>query len=241
MLQKSFLHINAPKCEKGTGLTEENGNAVSPIAAILIIVATFFFTLFAGGIVLSMFGYGASIIGGEILLTLLPLAYMVQRRVNIPKYVKIDASSKSIILGIALGACALFANVVVTTSLVLILGESEAIQQTNKLIVDMSSSMEGLAAVIISLCLAGICEEFVFRGFLQNAINSRYSFKTALIVSSLAFAFFHFDPEAVYTISAFAMGLLLGYIYHHWRSYTVAAVTHASLNLIALALTLLIP
>lgn len=219
----------------------ENENAVSPLAAILIIVATFFFAVFAGGMIQFMFGYGASIIGGEILLTLMPLVYMMQRRINIQKYVKVNASSKSVILGAALGACMLFVNVVVTTSAVLILGESEAIQQTNELIADMSSSMEGLATVVIGLFLAGICEEFVFRGFLQNAINSRYSFKTALIVSSLVFAFFHFDPQAVYMISAFAMGLLLGYVYHHWRSYTVAAATHASLNLIALALTLLLP
>jgi membrane protease YdiL (CAAX protease family) len=123
----------------------------------------------------------------------------------------------------------------------MIFGQSEAVEESNKLIIDMSSSLEGLVLVIATLTLAGICEEFTFRGFLQNAINNKYSSGVALLASSLAFGLLHFDPQAVYTISAFLLGLVLGYVYHRWHSYTVSATAHATLNLIILALAVLVP
>jgi membrane protease YdiL (CAAX protease family) len=96
-----------------------------------------------------------------------------------------------------------------------------------------------LIAVVSALALAGVCEEFAFRGFLQSAINRRYSFIPAVISSSVAFGLFHFDPQLVYILSAIAAGLTLGYIYHRWNSYVVSAIAHATVNLIVLATLLL--
>jgi len=95
------------------------------------------------------------------------------------------------------------------------------------------------------LALAGICEEFAFRGFLQTSIfkstsatkSSTYAFVIAVLISAGVFGIFHFDPQAVYTIAAFITGLALGYIYHRWN-YTTSAMAHASMNLIVLALLL---
>jgi membrane protease YdiL (CAAX protease family) len=96
------------------------------------------------------------------------------------------------------------------------------------------------------LALAGVCEEFAFRGFLQNSIfrtlktskPPRYAFAVAVIISAAIFGLFHFDPQFVYTLAAFITGLALGYIYHRWN-YTTSATAHASMNLIVLALLLL--
>ncbi|MEM2336599.1 MAG: CPBP family intramembrane glutamic endopeptidase, partial [Candidatus Bathyarchaeia archaeon] len=94
-----------------------------------------------------------------------------------------------------------------------------------------------VAATLIS---AGICEEFAFRGFLQTAMSSKYPSWMALIASAFAFGLLlHFDPQGVYIIAAFLIGLVLGLIYHLSRSYTVCATAHATLNLIILVLTLL--
>jgi membrane protease YdiL (CAAX protease family) len=87
--------------------------------------------------------------------------------------------------------------------------------------------------------LAGVCEEFAFRAFLQNTINRRYSFIPAIIGSSVAFGIFHFDPQLVYILSAIVLGLALGYIYHRWNSYLVAAIAHSTVNLIVLVTLLL--
>ena len=115
------------------------------------------------------------------------------------------------------------------------------------MITGLAASPSGLAAVAISLALAGICEEFAFRGFLQNSIfkefiknakSPKYALAVAVIISAAVFGLFHFDPQFVYTLSAFISGLALGYIYHRWN-YTTSATAHASMNLIVLAFLLL--
>jgi membrane protease YdiL (CAAX protease family) len=107
------------------------------------------------------------------------------------------------------------------------------------MISDLSGSYLGLLYITIGLFLAGICEEFTFRAFLLNTINRRYSFLPALIVSSLAFGLFHFDPQMVYIISTFLLGLVLGYIYYRYKSYVTCAIAHSTLNLIVLVILLL--
>jgi membrane protease YdiL (CAAX protease family) len=223
---------------KALGKTEEK-RVVSPLEAIVAIILTFVFSIFSGAFLLQFFGTEITLVLGEVLLIVIPLVVMLGKGVNIRSYIGLKISPKYILLGIAFGAFLFLLDLVVTNILISVFGVSQAVEESNKLISDLSGSPEGLFAVTLSLLLAGICEEFTFRGFLLTSINSKYSFGTALIVSSLAFGLFHFDPQVVYTASAFAIGLVLGYVYHHWHSYVVSATAHATLNLIALALFLL--
>jgi membrane protease YdiL (CAAX protease family) len=43
----------------------------------------------------------------------------------------------------------------------------------------------------------------------------------------------------IYFVYAFLAGLVLGYIYHRWNSYVTSAITHATYNLIVLAILML--
>ncbi len=217
---------------------EEDGNSISPFVATVAVVVTFIISLFLGAAFFILFGYGIAMVFGELFLIVIPLGYMLYRGVNIGSYIGLDIRLGTILLGVAMGALLLFANLIISAAMISIFGVSEAIEETNSLIINMSGSPYGLLSVVATLSLAGFCEEFIFRGFLQNAINSKYSLVLALLVSSLAFGLFHFDPQAVYTISAFLMGLLLGYIYHHWHSYVISAVAHTTLNLIVLTMML---
>lgn len=166
---------------------------------------------------------------------------MVYKRVNIKKYIGLEINFRTITLGVAMGTLLLLFDIFISVVLTMLLGPSEAVEQSNRQIIEMSRSIEGLFLIILSLTLAGICEEFTFRGFLQNAINSRYSSGVAILASSLAFGLVHFDPQMVYTISAFLLGLILGYVYNRWRSYVTSATAHATLNLMVLALAIFLP
>ena len=219
-------------------LVEEVGGAVSPLAAILAIAVTFILFLFLGAALVILFGYPFALIFGEILLIVVPLGYMLYRRVDVGSYIRLEVKPRTILLGLAFGAFLFLFDLVIVTVLTSIFGVSEVVEETNELILNMSGSPQGLLSLIVALSLAGVCEEFTFRGFLQTAINSRYSSTIALLVSSIVFGLFHFDPQAVYTLSAFLMGLILGYIYYRWRSYVVSAVAHATLNLIVLTIIL---
>lgn len=215
--------------------------AIPPSEAVLAVIASFLLSLFLGVVSIILVGAGPSMVLGELLLAVVPLGYMLSKKVNIKKYIGFEINFKSISLGIAVGALLLLFDIFVSNMLVMIFGQSEAVEESNRLIMDMSSSLEGLVLVIATLTLAGICEEFTFRGFLQNAISSKYPSGIALLASSVAFGLLHFDPQAVYTISAFLLGLVLGYVYNHWHSYTISATAHATLNLIILALVILVP
>jgi len=217
---------------------DKNHNVISPFDAILAVAITFVLSLFLGSAFVVLFGYGVAMILGELLLLVVPLAYMLFQRINITNYVNVDVRLKTILLGIAIGAILLLANVAITAAVISVFGVSEAIEETNTLIVEMSGSLAWLVSVVVALSLAGLCEEFAFRGFLQNAITKKHSFGTALLTSSLVFGVFHFDPQAAYTVSAFIMGLLFGFIYHRWNSYVVPAVAHSTMNLVALGVML---
>jgi membrane protease YdiL (CAAX protease family) len=219
---------------------KEETQAILPSEAVLAVIASFLLTLFLGAAFTIFVSYGLSMVLGELLIMIVPFGYMLSKKVNVKKYIGLKINLKTISLGIAIGVLLLFLDIIVTDVMVLIFGPSEVVEESNKVITEMAGSTEGLIWVTTALTLAGICEEFTFRGFLQTAINSKYPLPVALLASSLAFGFVHFDPQAVYTISAFLIGLVLGYVYHHWRSYTVAATAHATLNLIILALTVLI-
>ncbi|MGQ9641583.1 MAG: CPBP family glutamic-type intramembrane protease [Candidatus Bathycorpusculaceae bacterium] len=214
--------------------------AILPSKAILAVIASFLLSLFLGTAFAILVNYGISMVLGELLLMIVPLGYMLSKKVDVKKYIGLEINFKSILLGIAIGVFLVFFDIFVTNIMVSMLGQSEIVEESNKLMMDMSRSTEGLILIIATLTSAGLCEEFTFRGFLQTAINNKYSSWIALITSSLAFGFVHFDPQGVYTISAFFMGLVLGYVYHRWRSYTVSATAHATLNLIILSLMLLL-
>jgi membrane protease YdiL (CAAX protease family) len=220
---------------------KESGT-ISPLAAILAVVASFLLALFLGGAFLGLFGYAFAQISVELLLIVVPLGYMLYRRVDVGSYIRLKVKPRTILLGVALGGVLFLFDLAVSNVLFSVFGASQVVEEENALIADLSSSPQGLFLAIVALSLAGVCEEFTFRGFLQTAINSRYSFGPALLVSSLSFALLlHLDPQAVLTISAFLMGLILGYIYHRWHSYAVSAAAHVTLNLIVLTIMLLIP
>ncbi len=219
---------------------KEDRSVVPPLDAVLATVVSIILSIFLGAVFYFLFGEAFVLIAGELLLAVVPLGYMLYRKINIKSYIGLDVKPQKILLGISLGAFIFLFDLFISTILVSIFGPSKAVEESQNLIINMSSSSEGLIIVIAALSLAGICEEFTFRGFLQTAVSSKHHIGIALLASSLAFGFIHFDPQAIYTISAFFIGLLLGYIHHRWHSYVVSAVAHMTVNLIVLTILLVV-
>jgi membrane protease YdiL (CAAX protease family) len=219
---------------------QEKVNTVSPLNAILVIAATFVVVLFLGDLFRLTLGDGPALVLSELLILIVPLAYMLIKRVNIKNFVGLDVKPKFIMLGLASAVLLFFVDIIVSFVLTTIFGVSQAVEESNTMITELSSSTSGLIAVTAALTLAGVCEEFAFRGFLQNAINRKYSFIPALLISSVAFGLFHPDPQLVYILSAIAAGLVLGYVYHRSNSYVVSAIAHSTVNLVVLVSLLLV-
>jgi len=72
-----------------------------------------------------------------------------------------------------------------------------------------------------------ICEELVFRGYIQSQYK-HYSFKKAAIMNGLLFGIIHMNPhQFVYT---FIMGVIFAYMVHYTRSIRAAILSHFILN-----------
>jgi membrane protease YdiL (CAAX protease family) len=220
---------------------QEKVKAVPILDAALVMVVTFVLVLFLGAILFLELGSGPALVLSELLILIVPLGYMLVKHVDIKRYVGLNVNPKLVLLGLASGALLLFVDIIVSAVLTTIFGVSQAVEESNTIITDLSASTSGLITVIAALSLAGFCEEFAFRGFLQSTLTRRYSFIPALIVSAVTFGFFHFDPQLVYTLSAISAGLVLGYVYHRWNSYLVSAIAHSAVNLVVLVTLLLMP
>lgn len=217
-----------------------NENTVSSLATVLIVIISFLLLIFIGGAFALLLGYGPALIISELLVIIVPFSYMLSKRIDIASYIGLDIKPQTVMRGVALGGGLLLFDIVVSAVLTAVLGTSQAVEESNAIITNLSSSSLGLVSAVIGLCLAGICEEFMFRAFLLNTLNRKYSFLPALVVSSLAWGLFHFDPQLVYIISIFLAGLVLGYVYHRWHSYTTCAIAHSTYNLIVLTILILI-
>jgi len=227
------------KLTEGYSVEQEKKVPVSTVEAVLVIVITFVLVTLLGSLFYLTIDTGLALVISELIILIVPLGYLLYKRVNIKSYIGLDVNPRLVLWGFVSAAILLSVDIAVSAALFIIFGESQAVIDSNTLITNLSATPSGLIYVATALGLAGVCEEFAFRGFLQSTLTRRFSFIPAVITSAFVFGLFHFDPQLVYIISAMAAGLVLGYIYHHWNSYIVVSIAHSSVNLIVLAMLVL--
>ncbi|TRO45583.1 CPBP family intramembrane metalloprotease [Candidatus Bathyarchaeota archaeon] len=207
---------------------------VSTLEAVLVIVVTFFLSMLLGALFFTVIGTGPALVLTELLILVVPLGYLMFKHVDIKRYVRLDVNPKLVLWGFVAATILLSVDIAVSAVLTIVFGESQAVIESNAMITELTESTEGLIYVATALTLAGVCEEFAFRGFLQSTLTRRFSFIPAVIVSAVTFGLFHFDIQLVYILSATTAGLVLGYVYHRWNSYIVPVIAHSSVNLLVL-------
>lgn len=86
-------------------------------------------------------------------------------------------------------------------------------------------------AILMSVVLAPILEETLFRGLIQGSIAQKYGPTAGILLSALIFGLMHGIPQQV--INAFFVGIILGYIYYRTHSLITVILLHALNNGIA--------
>lgn len=83
---------------------------------------------------------------------------------------------------------------------------------------------------------AGICEEFIFRGYFiryfQCLIADDYTYTLAILLPALIFGFVHFYQGWQAVIKIGAMAIMFGYIFVQTESLWLLMVVHALIDLI---------
>lgn len=92
----------------------------------------------------------------------------------------------------------------------------------------------GWRALLLTVVMAPLAEEFLCRGILLDAARAKGGAAYGLLFSALFFGVIHFYPAAV--VNAFVMGLLLGFIYIRSNSLYIVVILHAFNNALAMLL-----
>lgn len=83
--------------------------------------------------------------------------------------------------------------------------------------------------ILVFCVVQPIAEEFLFRGIVYNRSKMVWGKKTAIFISAMLFSVYHSDSIA--SIQAFAIGLLITWLYEKTGKYYVAVVVHMLANL----------
>jgi len=102
----------------------------------------------------------------------------------------------------------------------------------------IGSNILFIIAIFTILVAAPVLEELLFRGFLLNFLRRYFGRVAAIILSSLAFALFHFSfSQSLGNFplvgSLFTLALFLGYIYERQGSLFASIALHMTFNIIS--------
>ncbi len=95
----------------------------------------------------------------------------------------------------------------------------------------------GWATFVYFVIAAPLFEELIFRGIILDGYLKRYQPSTAIIVSSLLFGAFHFNPWQF--VTGTVLGCFLGWVYYRTRSVGPCIVVHMAANFCGYLLRLL--
>ena len=94
-------------------------------------------------------------------------------------------------------------------------------------------NMEFIKAFFLFAITPGICEEFMFRGFIQSAYE-RIGAKKAVVITGLLFAMLHLNIQGFLGFTF--LGILFGYMVYKTNSIYTGIIAHITNNGIALIL-----
>ncbi|WP_409252643.1 lysostaphin resistance A-like protein [Bacillus sp. SCS-153A] len=98
--------------------------------------------------------------------------------------------------------------------------------ENTKMIVNIIDTVP--LAMIVAAVIGPILEEIVFRKIIFGVLYERFSFIISALLSSIIFAFAHFEPEHVLLYSA--MGFTFAFLYVKTKRIIVPIIAHVSMN-----------
>lgn len=111
---------------------------------------------------------------------------------------------------------------------------SEHLKAMEELVTSQGGARFFITVLLIAVA-PGICEELIFRGYLQTRLLERWSPRAAIIASAAIFAVAHLDPMHVFAV--FPLGIWLGVVAWRTGSILPAMLCHFASNFFALLVT----
>jgi membrane protease YdiL (CAAX protease family) len=96
--------------------------------------------------------------------------------------------------------------------------------------ITQGSWLSKLALIVVGSVGAGVCEELLFRGYVQRRLLARWSPPLAIGVASVLFAMAHLHP--LYALTILPIGIWLGYLAWRADSTLPSMLAHGLNNLV---------
>ena len=167
----------------------------------------------------------------------LPLAYRLCRSIPAPAPVKRGMTARRMARWFVIGIALMWFGSLIGSALNDLVYRVAGLEPVD--MVTETFDMLPLSVVLLGACILGpVCEELLFRGLLAGRL-ARYGQKPAALVSALLFGLYHANLSQFFY--AFALGLLLAYVYFYTGSLKAPILLHMLFNFYGSAVVLLLP
>jgi membrane protease YdiL (CAAX protease family) len=202
-----------------------------PNEAFWVLVAALASALIAGTFLIDLGKIGAIFI--ELLFILPPLIYLRVKHYSVKQCFRWNGISIELV----------FSTLLLGISLIILLDEIdrifnmffpmpvEALELLSEFLI-IETSSDYLFLFLGAVIFAAVCEESLFRGFIQLSMEAYGSVTKAVLFSALLFALAHFNPW--WLVQILILGVFLGFV--SWRANSVlpAILIHGVNNALAL-------
>ena len=208
-------------------------NALSILKANRLYLLTMLLILIIGSLI-QFYSLGWGLVGTEILLILLPAyIYLRRNKVNVRKSLRLRWPGWPVaLLSLLMGLSIWFVDAFIDIGLAKILPFSSSLGTDPQ---SLLSPIQTLGLFLGMAVLAPICEEFLFRGTLQPAFESKGPVFSILFGAAL-FAFYHMRLQGLPALLPVA--LLLSFALWRSKSLIVTILIHFGNNLLGVLYTI---
>jgi membrane protease YdiL (CAAX protease family) len=205
---------------------------VHGVGVFVLLVAA---NLIVGGISSVVFGLHVAVVSSEAVILLIPLSLLSGGGYRFRDFLSYPAKVDSAFwIWLIVASVSLFVVVSDITGYVHQLVPRPKVQQEALLKFLVAKTWpEYLFRLFGFGVLAGFCEEFAFRGFLQRIFSGRLGGIKGFVLTAILFAVIHLDPWNF--AGVFLLGLFLGYLVYLTGNLWVAIFVHFFSNTIAVS------
>jgi membrane protease YdiL (CAAX protease family) len=217
-------------------MNDQYSNYPTQKQALTVVIITIVFTFFAG-LLGFLLGLGITEVLLVEILTIVPaLIFVSYKKYSLRHIFRLRPINWKILLttifaGIALTIIADEADRLVQIVFPMPEILVENIEETLKI----STLYDFFIIIFSAVIFAAVCEELLFRGFLQTSLENKYDITRAIMLTALMFAIVHFNPWQTIPLIAFA--IFLGVF--SWKSNSIipSMIVHFFNNGIAILFT----
>ena len=174
-----------------------------------------------------------SLIVSQFLFMLLPIVWIIKRwhTIHVLSYARIARVSLiELVVAVAATICFVPVSGSISEFFIRKLNIPDFLAQLHAQIFTSYSSQELLWLIIVVCITPAVCEEMLFRGYVQRTLERTLGMKSVFI-TGVIFGLYHMQPLNLVSLSF--LGILIGYFYYRSKSLVPCIFAHFTNNLLA--------